>query len=143
MIDNYLIWRALVGGMLIGLSATLLYLGSGRIAGISGIAGGLFSTTGDERGWRWRFLLGLLGGGALVKVLGGAVALEFRSSWLLTLVAGLLVGYGTRLGSGCTSGHGVCGLARLSRRSLAALVVFMGVAVLTVLVLSLLREVAL
>jgi uncharacterized membrane protein YedE/YeeE len=136
VIDDYLTWRALAGGLLIGLSATLLYLLSGRIAGISGIAGNLFSTTGDERGWRWRFLLGLLGGGALVTVLGGGAALEFRSSPLLTIVAGLLVGYGTRLGSGCTSGHGVCGLARLSRRSLVALLVFMGMAVLTVFVMA-------
>jgi hypothetical protein len=142
MVDDYLTWRALAGGLLIGLSATLLYFLSGRIAGISGIAGGLFSSTGNEFGWRARFLLGLLGGGALVTLLGGGVPLEFRASPIITIVAGLLVGFGTRLGSGCTSGHGVCGLARLSRRSLVALLVFMGMAVLTVFVMSRLNEVA-
>jgi uncharacterized membrane protein YedE/YeeE len=142
MIDDYLIWRALAGGMLIGLSATLLYLLSGRIAGISGITGSLFTAKGDELGWRLRFLLGLLGGGALVRILGGAVELEFRASWLLIIVAGLLVGFGTRLGSGCTSGHGICGLARLSKRSLVAVATFMGVAVLTVFVMSRLSGVA-
>jgi uncharacterized membrane protein YedE/YeeE len=136
MIDDYLIGRALAGGLLIGLSATLLYFLCGRIAGISGITGSLFSTSGDERAWRWRFLLGLLGGGALVRILGGAVELEFRASWWLIVAGGLLVGYGTRLGGGCTSGHGICGLARLSRRSLVAVLTFMGVAVLTVFVMS-------
>ncbi|MDR2213517.1 MAG: YeeE/YedE family protein [Pseudomonadales bacterium] len=142
MIDDFPLWRAVAGGLLIGLSATLLYALSGRIAGISGITGELLNASASttERGWRWRFLLGMLGGGALVSVLGAGVAPVFNVSLPLTLIGGLLVGYGIRLGDGCTSGHGICGLSRLSRRSLVAVAVFMGVAMLTVFVTRELRS---
>lgn len=118
--------QATLGGVLIGASALLLYARSGRIAGISGISH--VAVWGPERGWRWLFLLGLAAGGWLALPAAPATkALFTPTGWLL--LAGLLVGFGTRLGNGCTSGHGVCGLARLSPRSLAAVVVFMAVGV--------------
>jgi uncharacterized protein len=121
---------AAMGGALIGLSAVLLLWLTGRLAGISGIAGGLIQ---GDRPWRLAFLLGMVGGAAGLAWLGGPVAAprEGVSPWLL-VAAGLLTGYGTSLAHGCTSGHGVCGLARLSWRSLVAVVVFLGTAVLTV-----------
>ncbi len=126
---------AATGGLLIGLSALLLYATSGRIAGISGIAfGALFATTSD-RAWRLLFLVGLLSGAWLMVLTGipkPLAALEANPSGvMLTVIAGLLVGAGTRLGNGCTSGHGVCGLARLSRRSLVAVLLFMGMGIVT------------
>lgn len=127
---------SLVGGALIGLSATLLLLFNGRVAGISGIVAGLFSPA--DRSWRAAFVGGLLAGGALLFWLrpesfgkGPLVGLP------MVAVAGLLVGYGTRNANGCTSGHGVCGLARLSPRSLAATLAFMGAGAVTVLALRL------
>jgi len=131
--NDFLTWQALTGGILIGLSATLMYLLLGRIAGISGITGGLLSMKGSEFRWRLWFLLGMIGGGLLVPLLTGVNPVaQFQTPLWLTAAAGILVGYGTRLGSGCTSGHGVCGLARLSKRSLVSLLIFMGVAVVTV-----------
>jgi uncharacterized membrane protein YedE/YeeE len=124
----------LMGGVLIGLSASLLLLFNGRIAGISGIAFGLFRRAGrDELAWRLAFLLGLMGAGATAMNLLGQRTPSPASVPVLIL-AGLLVGYGTSLGGGCTSGHGVCGLARLSKRSLVAVLVFMGSAIATVFV---------
>ena len=127
--------HALVGGALIGLSATLLYAGLGRIAGISGVLNSLLDRA-EDRGWRIAFLLSLIAGASLWFALGDEVAaprVDFPFAWLM--VAGVLVGFGTRMGNGCTSGHGICGLARLSRRSLVAVLVFMGCAALTVFVL--------
>ena len=121
---------ALLGGVLIGLAATLLLAGSGRIAGISGIIGGALVRPSGDSAWRWLFLAGLLGGAALHQWVEPA-AVEPRAGfpvWAL-LAAGLMVGVGTRVGSGCTSGHGVCGLARLSPRSMVATAVFMVVAI--------------
>jgi uncharacterized membrane protein YedE/YeeE len=116
-----------LGGALIGLAVVLLMLLNGRIAGISGIFGE--ALTGDgERGWRIAFLLGLVAAPLLV----GAPAPTMPSSWGVIIAAGLLVGFGTRLGGGCTSGHGVCGIARLSVRSLVATAIFMATAVLVV-----------
>ncbi|HEX4917653.1 MAG TPA: YeeE/YedE family protein [Limnobacter sp.] len=116
---------ALAGGGLIGLSAVLLVLLTGRVAGISGIVGGLLKPQTGEVLWRVAFVLGLLLAPWLSMALLGPMHIESpREPWLL-IIAGLLVGYGTRLGSGCTSGHGVCGLSRLSRRSLVAVLVFM------------------
>ena len=123
----------LIGGVLIGLSAVLLLLLSGRIAGVSGILGGIISSNvPGERSWRLGFICGLMIGAALFAFMRGGFALRLQAEGSMLIVAGLLVGFGTRLGSGCTSGHGVCGLARRSPRSLAATMIFMVVAALTV-----------
>lgn len=123
----------LVGGLLIGLAAALLLLLNGRISGISGIVGGLVVPKESDAGWRVAFVAGLLLGAlAYVLATGDAVLVRMQASLPVLVVAGLLVGFGTRLGSGCTSGHGVCGIARLSKRSIAATAVFFGVAILTV-----------
>ena len=120
---------ALLGGMLIGLAATVLYAGIGRIAGISGILNSAIEQR-CERGWRVAFLLGLVAAAGLWLAFAGiAPRSGFPLPWLLA--AGLLVGFGTRLGGGCTSGHGICGLARFSKRSLLAVVVFMSTGILT------------
>lgn len=118
----------LVGGMFIGLGAVSLLLFNGRIAGISGIVGGLVTTPARDPAWRVAFVAGLVGAGLLLapwmpSAFGSTLE---RSSGALVL-AGLLVGFGTRLGNGCTSGHGVCGLSRLSPRSAVATVTFMAV----------------
>ena len=123
---------SLLGGMLIGVSASLLLLFHGRVAGVSGIVGGLLTGPRGERSWRMLFLAGLLAGGALLAWLAPS-ALDTRtdrSAWVVP-IAGLLVGVGSALGNGCTSGHGVCGISRLSPRSLAATATFMGTGLLT------------
>jgi hypothetical protein len=124
---------ALAGGLLIGLSATLLLWLNGRIAGISGILNGAMESVNGDRRWRWMFLGGLLAGAGLLRLWSGAgyYAADTYSPWLMT-VAGLLVGAGTRIGGGCTSGHGVCGLGRLSLRSLVATALFVLTAMATV-----------
>ncbi len=119
---------ALAGGVLIGLSAVLLMLTLGRIAGISGIVGGLFGAGSSEIGWRLAFVVGLIAGPFAATLFGAPLPeISIDASVPVILVAGLLVGFGSRLGNGCTSGHGVCGLARLSPRSLAATLTFMTV----------------
>ena len=119
---------ALAGGVLIGLSAVLLMLANGRIAGISGIVGGLFGGGSGEAGWRLAFVAGLIAGPFAATLFGPPLPeIGIDASVPVILVAGLLVGFGSRLGNGCTSGHGVCGLARLSPRSLAATLTFMTV----------------
>jgi len=126
---------SLAGGLLIGLSAALLLLLDGRIAGVSGIAGALLQRPARENVWRGAFIVGLVLGPVLLAALRGQwPVVHVLASWPTPVIAGLLVGFGTRLGSGCTSGHGVCGLARLSPRSVAAVVTFMAVAVATVFV---------
>ncbi|WP_305804385.1 YeeE/YedE family protein [Stenotrophomonas sp. YIM B06876] len=122
----------LIGGVLIGLAATLLLWLNGRIAGISGIVGGVLLPRAGETAWRVLFLLGLIGAGAawLLLVPGAYTPRQDFPVWML-VVAGLLVGFGTRMGSGCTSGHGVCGLGRLSPRSFAAVLTFMATAIAT------------
>ncbi|WP_303978178.1 YeeE/YedE family protein [Dongia mobilis] len=130
---------ALSGGALIGLAALILFLGLGRIAGVSGVLGQVLQRPDSETGWRLAFLIGLPVGALLMaKVLGDVtphVGTGTPNLGTLGLViAGLLVGYGTRLGSGCTSGHGICGLARLSPRSLVAVLLFMASAMATVFV---------
>ena len=123
----------LIGGLLIGLAAALLLLLNGRLSGISGIVGGLVVPKDSDAGWRVAFVAGLLVGAlAYLLATGDAVLVRMQASLPVLVLAGLLVGFGTRLGSGCTSGHGVCGLARLSKRSIAATGVFFGVAILTV-----------
>lgn len=130
-------WPSLIGGMLIGLSAVLLLLLNGRIAGISGIAAGLFARP-DGRFWtNALFIAGLLSGPLLYFALyGGWPVFRPQSGLGIFAVAGLLVGFGTRLGSGCTSGHGVCGLARISKRSIAAVGTFLLAGVITVFVMN-------
>lgn len=124
---------ALAGGMLIGLSATLLLGGSGRIAGISGILGGALERPRGDTGWRWLFLVALIAGAALHRwIEPGAVVPRTGYPVVALLIAGLVVGVGTRLGSGCTSGHGVCGVARFSPRSIAATLVFISTGMITV-----------
>jgi uncharacterized membrane protein YedE/YeeE len=124
----------LAGGALIGAAALLLYATLGRIAGISGIAyGGLWAGAGD-RAWRWLFLGGLVAGGWIASIAFGALPAPgaFSNATLaLAIGSGLLVGFGTRMGNGCTSGHGVCGLARRSPRSLISVLVFMAAGMLT------------
>jgi uncharacterized membrane protein YedE/YeeE len=123
----------LLGGVLIGIAAMLLLLLNGRIAGISGILGGIIkSNVPGERFWRVAFILGLVGGAALAAFMGCGLTLRMQAAGPMLIFAGLLVGFGTRLGSGCTSGHGVCGLARRSPRSVVATATFMIVAALTV-----------
>jgi len=113
----------------------LLWLSNGRIAGISGIVGGLLNPQPRDAGWRAAFILGLMAGPLLVASVGGGIpTIAVTPSAGLLIVGGLLVGYGTRLGSGCTSGHGVCGLARLSPRSAVATGVFLTAAIVTVFV---------
>lgn len=122
---------SLAGGLVIGAAAIGLLALSGRVAGVSGIVGGLLPPRRGDLAWRLAFVAGLLGGGLLLQVLVGLPSTVPGSRTSL-IVAGLLVGFGTRLGDGCTSGHGVCGLGRGSPRSLAAVLTFMGVAILTV-----------
>src|SRR5262245_10265935 len=121
---------AAIGGALIGLAASLLMLLTGRIAGISGVLAGLVSPGGDDRGWRLAFIAGLILAPLAAGIVGHPMAPpQMPGSWGVVVAAGLLVGFGTRLGGGCTSGHGVCGIARLSARSLVATAVFMATAV--------------
>ena len=124
---NFTPWSALFGGALIGISASALLLLNGRVAGISGILGGLVRTRAPEgeTSWRAMFLVGLLVGGVVLFFLRPASFGAAPVSVPLAIVAGVFVGFGTRLGSGCTSGHGVCGLSRFSGRSLAATMTFM------------------
>lgn len=128
-------WPALAGGLLIGLAAALLVLLNGRVLGVSGIVGGLFRPQPGEAGWRIAFLLGMVAAPWVLAALAPAgfiSAPRIESNVPTLLIAGLLVGYGTRLGSGCTSGHGVCGLSRLSLRSLVATLGFMAAGFATV-----------
>ena len=132
MATEFTPFASLAGGALIGLSATALLWLNGRIAGVSGIAWSALREKGGERRWRMTFLAGLIAGAGLWFAFAPGVAAPRQGFPLPLLLAGaLLVGVGTRLGSGCTSGHGICGLARLSPRSLAAVVVFMAVAMAT------------
>lgn len=125
---------ALLGGLLIGIAAAVLVLFNGRIAGISGIVGGLLRPQSRDIGWRLAFVLGLLVSPAIYRLVAAAPWPQVDAGWALVIVAGLLVGIGTRYGSGCTSGHGVCGVSRLSPRSVTATLIFMVTAFLTVFV---------
>ena len=123
--ENFTPWSALAGGVIIGLSAAAFILLNGRIAGISGILGGLLVPQKRDVLWRVAFLVGMLAAPILWMVTADLPAIEIKASYPVIVVAGLLVGIGTRYGSGCTSGHGVCGLSRLSVRSLLATLTFM------------------
>ena len=124
---------ALAGGILIGLAATVLIACNGRIAGISGIVGSLLARRAEgETAWRLAFVLGLILAPVFYRIVATLPVSHIEAGWTELIVAGLLVGYGSRLGSGCTSGHGVCGLSRLSPRSLAATATFMVAGFITV-----------
>ena len=125
---------SLVGGLLIGLASALLWILNGRVAGITGIVGELFRRVPGDRAWRVAFIGGLLVGGALMHLEHPSAFAMPRGGTGLLIFAGLLVGFGTRVATGCTSGHGLCGISRLSPRSLAATAVFMIVAMATVFV---------
>lgn len=132
-------WSALAGGVLIGLAAALMVVLLGRIAGISGIVGNLLqaATWASVLQWSWRaaFVVGMLAAPLLWQWFAPLPAMQMPSNPVVIVVAGLLVGFGTRLGSGCTSGHGVCGLSRLSLRSLAATLMFMATGAVTVFIM--------
>lgn len=123
-----------LGGALIGLAAAMLMLFTGRIAGVSGILGGLLSPATSDRGWRIAFIAGLIAAPLLGSFFTGALlpSPAMPASLIVIVTAGLLVGFGSRMGGGCTSGHGVCGVARLSARSLVATAIFMAAAIITV-----------
>ena len=125
---------SLTGGLMIGAAAAMLVLFNGRIAGISGILGGLLSGSHKMLGWRIAFLAGLIGAPALANLLGDPIAPDIEAGWAHILLAGFMVGIGTRYASGCTSGHGVCGISRGSVRSLVATAIFMATGFLTVFV---------
>jgi uncharacterized membrane protein YedE/YeeE len=134
--ENFTPISALIGGALIGLSATMLLLFNGRVAGISGIFNGLINPAQKDKAWRGLFLLGLILGTAIyIWSPQGGAPVPLGISTLTLLIAGFIVGFGTRMGSGCTSGHGVCGLGRFSFRSLVATLTFMATGIITVYVM--------
>lgn len=125
-------WSSLAGGALIGTAAAMFVLLNGRVAGISGVLGGLLKPSRGDVGWRVAFVLGLLLAPLVYALIADMPRLQIDAGYMGLVMAGLLVGVGTRYGSGCTSGHGVCGLSRLSPRSLAATAAFMGAGFATV-----------
>ena len=127
-------WTSLAGGVLIGAAAAMLWLLNGKIAGISGILGGLLRPRAGDIGWRMAFIAGLVAAPLLYQLTAPLPAVQIDADTAVLVIAGLLVGIGTRYGSGCTSGHGVCGLSRLSPRSLAATAAFMAAGFVTVFV---------
>ena len=134
MIDwaHFTPWTSLAGGVLIGTAAALFLLLNGRVAGISGILGGLLRPRTRDTGWRVAFILGLVAAPLLYQLAAPLPAVQIDAGTAMLVVAGLLVGVGTRYGSGCTSGHGVCGLSRLSPRSMVATAAFMAAGFATV-----------
>ena len=128
-------WSALMGGMLIGLATAMFVLLNGRIAGISGVLGGLLKPVAGDVLWRAAFVAGLIGAPLVHTLVSVVPAVQIDAEYGALIAAGLLVGVGTRYGAGCTSGHGVCGLSRLSPRSLVATLVFMGAGFVTVFVM--------
>ena len=132
--DHFTPWASLAGGVLLGLASVLFILLNGRVLGISGILGGLIKPRVGDAGWRIAFILGLLVAPTVWALFTPPVDPRIEAGWGVLALAGLLVGWGTRYGSGCTSGHGVCGLSRLSPRSLVATLAFMGAGFATVLV---------
>lgn len=145
--ENFTPILSLSGGLIIGIAATIL-LTSGRIAGVSGILGGLIPPSIGDSDWRFLFILGLIGGAVLFPISGGDISyininpynFDDTQHYIALVIAGLLVGFGTSLGSGCTSGHGICGLGRLSLRSLVATISFMTSAVIVVFIMRNLLE---
>ena len=138
--ENFTPWTSLAGGALLGLSAVLLMLFNGRIAGISGIIGGLLSPKQGEFSWRLAFIIGMVASLLIVTPLGFSLPEISNQNLFMVCSAGWLVGFGTRLGNGCTSGHGIIGMGRFSKRSIAATMIFMGTAIITVLLRRLLGD---
>jgi hypothetical protein len=133
--ENFTPVSALTGGLLIGAAAALLLWLNGRIAGVSGIAWHLIARPREDADWRLAFLVGLVLGAVLYRgLIGDGLAVVIEASWPVLILGGLLVGFGTQLGGGCTSGHGVCGIARLAPRSIVATITFMASAIVTVFV---------
>jgi uncharacterized membrane protein YedE/YeeE len=127
---------ALLGGSLIGLASVLLMMLSGRIAGISGIFGGCLTLAAGDNVWRFAFIVGLILAPVASGLLGYPLPIpDMPANWVMIAIAGLLVGFGARLGGGCTSGHGICGIARLSARSIVATAIFMASAIVVVAVM--------
>lgn len=129
---NFTPWASLGGGLLIGLSAAIFVLFNGRIAGISGIVSGLLKPKTGDIGWRLLFIGGMVSAALLYRLVIGMPEIQVDAGWGTLIIAGLLVGVGVRYGSGCTSGHGVCGISRLSPRSFMATGVFMAAGMVTV-----------
>lgn len=130
----------ILGGVIIGLAATIMLLFSGRVTGISGILGGILNTKTQDKSWRLFFIVGLILGGLTLKLLlPDFFTVISSASSIDYMIAGLLVGFGTLLGNGCTSGHGVCGISRLSPRSIVATVTFISAGVLSVVLFKLIR----
>lgn len=130
--NHFTPWTSLSGGILLGLAAAALILLNGRVLGVSGILGGLLRPIRGDTGWRLSLLAGMLSAPLLYQLFAQTPAVRIDAGWSTLVVAGLLVGAGTRYGSGCTSGHGVCGLSQFSSRSLVATLAFMGAGFVTV-----------
>jgi uncharacterized membrane protein YedE/YeeE len=130
--NHFTPWASLGGGLMIGFAAALFILLNGRVLGVSGIVGGLLRGQRADMGWRLSFLLGMLVAPQLLRLVAAPPTVRIDAGWITLVIAGLLVGVGTRYGAGCTSGHGVCGLSRLSPRSLVATLMFMGAGFVTV-----------
>ncbi len=142
-IENFTPIASTIGGLIIGLSAVLMLLLNGKITGISGISKGLLSNTGHERNWRALFILGIvLGGAPIVFLLPEQTAQVISAPPLQMILGGLIVGFGTAMGNGCTSGHGVCGLGRRSVRSLSSVLTFMAAGFITMFVMTHVLEIA-
>ena len=133
---NFTPWSAAIGGVLIGLAAAILLIFNGRIAGISGILAGILKPAKGDTAWKVAFILGIMVSPLLFTLFVYIPEVVITTGTPLLIVAGLLVGFGTRLGGGCTSGHGICGMARFFRRSIVAVVIFMLVAFATVAVIN-------
>lgn len=132
--NHFTPWSALAGGVLIGIATALFILLNGRIAGITGIIGGLFTSRIHDAGWRLAFIIGLIASPLIWQLFRQLPTMQIDASNYLLTIAGLIVGISTRYGSGCTSGHGVCGISRLSPRSIVATLAFMSTGFLTVFV---------
>jgi len=122
--SSWVAWPALTGGLVIGIAVAVLLLLNGRVAGISGIVGGLFRWRAGDISWRVAFIVGLIASAFIWQLFFALPKIHITANYTMLAIAGFLVGFGTRLGSGCTSGHGVCGLSRLSPRSIVATLIF-------------------
>ncbi len=129
---NFTPWHSLFGGILIGIATALLLLINGKIAGISGILGGLLRWPSGDTQWRILFLLGMLLAPCLYRLFQQPLTINISANWLTLIIAGILVGFGTQYSGGCTSGHGICGISRLSIRSFTATLIFIFAGILTV-----------